>query len=193
MNAIDRACVNAGRVFGADARFRDDVGHRGLFSFPGSDTTSVAHEARSVCPILPLFRRANYSNPNGGDASQCSLYIRRAAAYDEPVKRLLPPALFLGLLVALQLAIGQVNISNPRTPKSQVDDRLPDGSSRTMAMVKNDQERSLEDIAKIREAADEMEKELSKSEFLVSLTALKRAEEIEELAKDIQNRLKRRR
>jgi hypothetical protein len=109
------------------------------------------------------------------------------------VKRLLPPALFLGLLVALQLAIGQVNISNPRTPKSQVDDRLPDGSSRTMAMVKDDQERSLEDIAKIKEAAAEVEKELSKSEFLVSLTALKRAEEIEELAKDIQNRLKRRR
>lgn len=109
------------------------------------------------------------------------------------MKRLLSPALFLGLLVALQLAIGQVNISNPRTPKSQVDDRLPDGTSRTTAMIKDDQERSLQDVAKIKEAADELEKELSKSEYLVSLKALKRAEEIEELAKDIQNRLKRRR
>jgi hypothetical protein len=121
------------------------------------------------------------------------LYIRRSGAYHERVKRLLFPALFLGVLAALQLAIGQVNVSNPRTPRSQVDDRLPDGSSRTMAMVKNDQERSLEDIAKIKTAVAEMEEELSKSEFLVSLTALKRAEEIEELAKDIQNRLKRRR
>ena len=60
-------------------------------------------------------------------------------------------------------------------------------------MVKDDQERSLEDIAKIQEAADELGKELAKSEYVVSLTALKRAEEIEELAKDIQNRLKRRR
>jgi ABC-type dipeptide/oligopeptide/nickel transport system ATPase subunit len=109
------------------------------------------------------------------------------------VRRLLYPALLLGLLAALQLAVGQVNVSNPRTPKSQVDDRLPDGSSRTMAMVKNDQERSLEDIAKIKSAVAEMEEELSKSEFLVSLTAIKRAEEIQELAKDIQNRLKRRR
>jgi ABC-type dipeptide/oligopeptide/nickel transport system ATPase subunit len=109
------------------------------------------------------------------------------------VKRLLFPSLFIGLLIALQLAFGQVSLSNPRTPKSQVEDRLPDGTSRTMAMVKDDQERSLEDIAKIREAVDEMEKELSKSEFLVSLTALKRAEEIEDLAKDIQGRLKRRR
>ena len=107
--------------------------------------------------------------------------------------RLFYAALFLGLLTALQMAIGQVPLSNPRTPRSQVDDRLPDGSSRTMAMVKDDQERSLEDIAKIREAADELEKELAKSEYVVSLTALKRAEEIEDLANDIQNRLKRRR
>ena len=60
-------------------------------------------------------------------------------------------------------------------------------------MVKDDHERSLEDIAKIKEAVAELETELSKSEFLVSLTALKRAEEVEELAKDIQGRLKRRR
>jgi hypothetical protein len=109
------------------------------------------------------------------------------------VNRLLSPALFFGLFVALQPAIGQVSVSNPRTPKSQVEDRLPDGTSRTMAMVKDDQERSLQDIAKIQEATAELEKELSKSEFVVSLTALKRAQEIEDLAKDIQNRLKRRR
>lgn len=113
------------------------------------------------------------------------------AAYDEPVKRLLAPALFLGLVVALQLAVGQLRL--PRSPNSQVEDRLPDGTSRTTAMIKNDQERSLEDVAKIKEATVELEKELSKSEYLVSLTALKRAEEIEEWAKDIQNRLKRRR
>jgi hypothetical protein len=108
------------------------------------------------------------------------------------VKRLIFPTLFLGLLVALQLAVGQISISSPRSQNSRIDDRLPDGSSRTLAMIKKDQERSLEDIAKIKEAADEMEKDLSESEFLVSLTALKRAEEIEELAKDIQSRLRRR-
>ena len=99
--------------------------------------------------------------------------------------------MFIGLLAALQLATGQIKL--PRWPSSQTEDRLPDGTSRTMAMVKDDQERSLEDIAKIQQAASDLEKELSKSEFLVSLTALKRAEEIEGLAKDIQGRLKRRR
>ena len=107
------------------------------------------------------------------------------------MKRLLPLATFFGLLVALQLAIGQIKL--PSVPDPEIEDRLPDGSSRTMAMVKEDQERSLEDIAKIQQAAAALEKEISKSKFLVSLTALKRAEEIEGLAKDIQGRLKRRR
>jgi hypothetical protein len=107
------------------------------------------------------------------------------------VKRLLPFALFFGLLVALQLATGQIRL--PRSPNSETEDRLPNGTSRTMAMVKDDQQRSLEDIAKIQRAAADLEEELSKSEFLVSLTALQRAEEIEGLAKDIQGRLKRRR
>ena len=107
------------------------------------------------------------------------------------MKRLLPFALFIGLLVALQLATGQIRL--PRSPDSEIEDRLPNGTSRTMAMVKDDQQRSLEDIAKIQRAAADLEEELSKSEFLVSLTALQRAEEIEGLAKDIQGRLKRRR
>ena len=107
------------------------------------------------------------------------------------MKRLLPLATFIGLLIALQLAIGQIKL--PSSPNPEIDDRLPDGSSRTMAMVKDDQERSLKDIAKIRQAAAALEEELSKSEFLVSLAALERAEEIEGLAKDIQGRLKRRR
>ena len=70
---------------------------------------------------------------------------------------------------------------------------MPDGSSRELAMVKDDQEKSLEDIARIKEAVAELEKDLSRSEFLVSVGALENAKEIEELAQDIQSRLKRRR
>ena len=60
-------------------------------------------------------------------------------------------------------------------------------------MVKDDQEKSLKDIARIREALAKLEKDLSRSEFLVSLGALENAKKIEELAQDIQSRLKRRR
>ena len=72
-------------------------------------------------------------------------------------------------------------------------DRLPDGSSQTIAMVKADQEKSLEDIEQIKAALEALEKDLSRSEFLVSIDALKNAHEIEELAQNIQSRLKRRR
>lgn len=121
------------------------------------------------------------------------LYFGVAGAYHEPVTRLALLTLLLGFLAALQFAPGQVTVRNPRTPKSQVDETLPNGSSRTLAMVRDDQKKSLEDIASIKKAALELEEELSKSEFLVSLTALEKAEQIEELAKDIQGRLKRRR
>ena len=72
-------------------------------------------------------------------------------------------------------------------------DRLPDGSSQTIAMVKADQEKSWEDIEQIKAALEALEKDLSRSEFLVSIDALKNAHEIEELAQNIQSRLKRRR
>lgn len=75
----------------------------------------------------------------------------------------------------------------------EASDRMPDGSSQSMAMVKADQEKSLKDIEQMKIALDALEKDLSRSEFLVSLDALKNAQEIEELAQNIQSRLKRRR
>ncbi len=102
-----------------------------------------------------------------------------------------------GLLALSPLAVGQFGSSSRTSPirerNPRTEDRLPDGSSRTLAMVKDDQRKSLEDVARILEAAKELEEELSKSEFLVSLDAVERAEEIEGLAKDIQGRFRRRR
>ena len=105
--------------------------------------------------------------------------------------RLVPLTLLLGLFVSWQPVDGQLR--DPQLPDSLTNDRMPDGSSRELAMVKADQEKSLADIARIKKAVAELEKDLSRSEFLVSLGALENAKEIEELAKDIQGRLKRRR
>lgn len=105
--------------------------------------------------------------------------------------RLTPIILLVGSLVCWLPSHGQLREN--RIPLPEVSDRLPDGSSQTIAMVKADQEKSLEDIAQIRTALKALEKDLSRSEFLVSLDALKNAREIEELAQNIQSRLKRRR
>ncbi len=126
-----------------------------------------------------------------------SLYFTRTAPYDEAVARPLLISLLLGLLALSPSAVGQFGGPGRTSPIREGDerkeDRLPNGSSRTLAMVKDDQQKSLNDVERILEAAKELEEDLAKSEFLVSLKAVERAEEIEALAKDIQGRLRRRR
>ena len=75
---------------------------------------------------------------------------------------------------------------------AQKDVRLPNGKSRTMAIVKADHEKSQEDVREILELAEELKNDLDKNdEFVVDLRSLRRAERIEKLAKDIKNRMKR--
>jgi hypothetical protein len=121
------------------------------------------------------------------------LYFCWPPTYDEPVARFSFLILLIALLVCWQPSHSQVR--DPSLPKHEqgLDDRMPDGTSRSMAMVKDDQEKSLEDIALIKKAVAELEKDLSRSEFLVSLEAIENAKMIEDLAGNIQNRLKRRR
>ena len=74
----------------------------------------------------------------------------------------------------------------------QEDVRLPNGKSRTMAIVKADHEKSQEDVREILELAEELKNDLDKNdEFVVDIRNLRRAERIEKLAKDIKNRMKR--
>jgi len=75
---------------------------------------------------------------------------------------------------------------------SQQDAKLPNGKSRTMAIVKADHEKSKEDVREILELAQELKDDLDENdEFVVDLRSLRRAERIEKLAKDIKNRMKR--
>lgn len=75
---------------------------------------------------------------------------------------------------------------------AQKDVRLPNGKSRTMAIVKADHEKSQEDVREILELAAELKHDLEKNdEFVVDIRSLRRAERIEKLAKDIKNRMKR--
>lgn len=75
---------------------------------------------------------------------------------------------------------------------AQKDVRLPNGKSRTMAIVKADHEKSKEDVREILELAEELKSDFdANDEFVVDLRSLRRAERIEKLAKDIKNRMKR--
>lgn len=72
------------------------------------------------------------------------------------------------------------------------DVKLPSGKSQRQEILKEEHKKSLRDAAEIREVAAQLETELEKSDYQVlSISALKKAERIEKLARQIQSRLRR--
>jgi hypothetical protein len=70
--------------------------------------------------------------------------------------------------------------------------RLPDGTSRAAAVLKDDLKKSREDIAEILTLAKDLEREIEDNqEFAVDVRSLRKAEKIEDLARGIKNRLRR--
>lgn len=70
--------------------------------------------------------------------------------------------------------------------------RLPDGTSRAVAVLKDDLKKSREDIAEILTLARDLEREIEENqEFAVDVRSLRKAEKIEDLARGIKNRLRR--
>jgi hypothetical protein len=94
-------------------------------------------------------------------------------------------AMFLLALAAAPGAFAQ-------QPEPPMPDRLPDGRSRELAILKEDHEKTLEDIAEIRKLAAELEEEIEEqTAHVTSLESLRKAEKIEELAQRLQKRMKR--
>lgn len=72
------------------------------------------------------------------------------------------------------------------------DVKLPSGKSQKDEILKADHKKSLSDLAKLIELAGELQAEMEKNDYIVlSVSSLKKAEEIEKLAKQIRKRLKR--
>ncbi len=70
--------------------------------------------------------------------------------------------------------------------------RLPDGRLQSEAILKAEHERSLEDAAKLHELATSLKKELEEQDYhVLSVSALRKTEEIERLARRIRSRLRR--
>ncbi len=74
----------------------------------------------------------------------------------------------------------------------QEDVKLPSGKSQRDEILKMEHKKSLADVARIVDLAGELQTELQKADYIVlSISSLKKAEEIEKLAKQIRKRLKR--
>ena len=69
--------------------------------------------------------------------------------------------------------------------------RLPNGKLQSEEILKAEHERSLEDIAKLIKLAEELEDELIKNDrHVLSLSSLKKADEIEKLVKRLKGRMR---
>ena len=94
-------------------------------------------------------------------------------------------------LTAVFFAVSASGQSPRRDP--ELGHGLPDlKSSQVEDLLKNDKKKSLEDTAEILELATALKDELERNDkHVLSLAAVKRAEEIEKLAKRIRGRMKR--
>lgn len=81
----------------------------------------------------------------------------------------------------------------PPGPESQPPDPpLPNGKTQRELIVKQDYEKNLEDSAELAKLAADLKTDLENGDkYVVSVKAMKQAEEIEKLARNIRNRLKR--
>ena len=80
----------------------------------------------------------------------------------------------------------------PVHPHDENDDpRLPNGKSQRDEILKADFQKSLDDARELSKLADELKTDLEKNDrYVLSLSTLKKTEDIEKLAKKIHDRLK---
>ena len=106
------------------------------------------------------------------------------------MKPLLRLGAALGLMLGLLAAPQRPPQSQP--PADRDIPRLPNGKTQQEEILKADHERDLKDAAQLIELAEGLKEELEKNDqHVLSLTSLKKTEEIEKLAKRIRSRLRR--
>ena len=100
------------------------------------------------------------------------------------------------VLLLLAPLVGQTirGAEDPQVPefRDEQQPRLPDGRSLTLAVLKNDVEKSSDDMAKVLSLATELREEIERNQFhTVDLGSVRKAEEIIKLVKRVKSRLSR--
>src|SRR5882672_735802 len=103
------------------------------------------------------------------------------------MKRLVLPA---AILIPLAL-FPQQPADRPHEPQKPSEIRLPNGKLQQDEILKADHEKSVKDAAQLIELSENLKKELEKDDsHVLSISSLKKTEEIEKIAKRIRARLK---
>ena len=96
--------------------------------------------------------------------------------------------------LAVGLGLGIQAQFRGRPPRDQEKDetRLPDGKSQKIEILKSEHKKSKEDAAELLTLAQELKDEVDKGPYqVVDMRLIKKAEDIEKLARNIKNRMKR--
>ncbi len=99
----------------------------------------------------------------------------------------------LGLLLAAALLAQTGEPGRPDYPddSQQKDVKLPNGKSQRDEILKAERKQNLKDAAQLVQFAQELQQELEKNDrFVLPLSALKKADDIEKLAHKIRSRLR---
>ncbi len=95
--------------------------------------------------------------------------------------------------VGLMVCVAATLLCSQRRPREPREDiELPSGKSQREEILKMEYEKTVEEAGKLLDLAEELKIELEKNDrHVLSISTLKKAEEIEKIARRIQKRLKR--
>ena len=100
----------------------------------------------------------------------------------------------VSLAVALLVGLGEAQRGGPdgsSMPSKSDDVRLPNGKLQKDEILKAEHEQNLRDSAQLTELAQQLQQELEKDDrFVLSMSTLKKIDDIEKLAKKIHSRLR---
>ena len=99
-------------------------------------------------------------------------------------------AFALSMAAVTWMAFAQAN-ERPPVPDPQRDVTLPNGKSQRAEILKAERAQNMKDAAQLVEIAKDLQQEIEKNEsYVLSLSALKKTDEIEKLAKRIRSRMR---
>lgn len=99
------------------------------------------------------------------------------------------PQLFRPGLIAVMLAASMVGAGDQGETRER---RLPNGKLQQEELLKLDHQKNLQDAAALIDLSEQLKQELEKNgSHVLSLSSLKKTDEIEKLAKRIRSRLRR--
>jgi hypothetical protein len=100
-------------------------------------------------------------------------------------------ALVLLVAAVSNVASPQRGGGTPQNPTTPEDVKLPNGKSQRDVILKAEHETNLKDAAQLVELAQQLQQELEKNDtFVLSVSALKKTDDIEKLVKKIRSRLR---